>query len=93
MASKHGPVSVSSDGLPPGLVIIADESVPIDLHSQLNASQNAGHEGSIGNVKHGEVDVCFNADEHGASMVPNLSQLVGHLDDPDHIDDAAIVHW
>jgi len=94
MASKHGPVSVSSDGLPPGLVIIADESVPIDLHSQLDASQTVGHEGSISNVKHGEVDgVCFSAEEHGASMVPNLSQLVGHLDDPDRIDDAAIVNW
>ena len=104
MASKHGPVSVvSSDGLPPGLVIISNESVPIELHSQLSASQTLDHDGSLTSGKHedevdcDDVDFKFTVEDHGASMVQshvqNLSQMGGHLDDSDRVDDAAIVQW
>ena len=98
MASKHGPVSVvSSDGLPPGLVIISDESVPIELHPQLSSGQNLTHDGSISHGKHDEDiecdDVDFSVEDHGASMVQNLSQISGHLDESDRIDDAVIVQW
>lgn len=101
MASKQGPVGVvSSDGLPPGLVIISNESVPIELHSQLGRGENLGHSGTaIVNVKqlneedNVECDVDFNVDDHAASMVPNLSQMAGPYDVSERVDDATIVQW
>lgn len=101
MASKHGPVAVvSSDGLPPGLVILSDESVPIDLNSQLARTRNVGREAAIINAQqigeNGQAEKGnFNSSigDHGASMVSNLSPIQGNMDDSDRIDDAAIVQW
>ena len=46
MASKQGPAS-TSDGLPTGLVILSPESVPVELHSELQQATTALHGASL----------------------------------------------
>lgn len=46
MASKQGPAS-TSDGLPTGLVILSPESVPVELHSELQQATSALHGASL----------------------------------------------
>ena len=99
MATKHGSVEVvSSDGLPPGLVIISDESVPIQLHTQLRTSRSIANVTGIENDKEisdevGCDDVDFGVEDHTASMVQNFSQIGGHLEESGRVDNLTVVRW
>ena len=107
MASKHGPVTtVTSDGLPAGLVILTDESVPIQLNPQLGDERSNVLQAALGEREVSQalrrvegvhdqdgVEFCESMEGHGITMVSTPSHNGGYFEESDRVDEDAIISW
>ncbi len=104
MASGENPVTtISADGLPTELVVLATASDPVTLQPHLNKDGSAGlvqpdeeirSLGEDADEEGHDVEFCQSVEEEGISMVSDLPQFGNSLDVTDrNVNESMIVQW